>query len=229
MSWKEWMNKTGLVTFEISKNTEADPKKPLKGQMMKGEDVATPVVKNYATVTIPTFTPGGTISPEIKQHLLDVIKENNFDGYDYCEFAAQLDITKTFPIPEEQKYKAAFSAVSAQAQLAKKPFDKTILVSTTAQYKSIIEKEVNGFEAEFQKTYKVEVEDKKTEVELKTKKLQELAEEMNKLNLEIQNTNNEISQSDAQLKVNKELFLATSNSVLSDIDAEIEKINQYIQ
>jgi hypothetical protein len=226
MAWQDLLS--GFVTFDKKEPEKLDPKKPIKGQVTNKEDNATPAVVSYDQLTPINAFGGATINPDVRAHLLGLIKENNFEGFDYCEFSVQLEIAKAWPIPLEQKYQSSFSAVKGQAELAKKDFDKPKLVTTAAKYKTIIQNAVTSFENDYAATYKVEVEDKKALVQTKAEKMQELSKQMASLNDEIQQLNITIAQADAQLKTNKEMFVTTGNAVLAEIDSEIEKINLYI-
>ncbi|MEO6302041.1 MAG: hypothetical protein ABIP51_02600 [Bacteroidia bacterium] len=226
MDWKKIAS--AFVTLDEPEVKKTDPSKPIKDQLSVPQNT---VIKSYDSqqpVTVMTAFPGATINPDIKQHLLGLIKENNLDGLDYCEFSVQLETVKTFPIPIEQKYQTSFASIKGQAELSKQPFDKPKLLNSASYYKGVIQKAIDEFQSEFNETYKAEVEDKKTLVQSKAEQMKKLSEQMTALNNEIQELNISLAQSDSQLKVNKELFITTGNAVLAEIDSEIEKINSFI-
>lgn len=229
MGWKKFAE--SFITFEEKVPQKTDALKPIKDQLSNPDNTAVKSYQTYDSSVTPginVFTPGTTLNPEIKTHLLNLIKENNLDGLDYCEYSVQLEISKSWPIPIEQKYQAAFAAVKGQAELSKQEFNKEKLVSSANFYKTVIQKEITSFETEFASTYKEQVEDNKSLVQVKAKQMQNLSEQLNALNKEIQDLNIKISQSDSQLKMNKDMFISTGNVVLTEIDSEIEKINLYI-
>ena len=72
------------------------------------------------------------------------------------------------------------------------------------------------------------MDDKKALVITKATEMQSLSEQMNKLQSEIQELNIAINSTESNLKQNKELFVNTGNTVMGELDAESEKINNYI-
>lgn len=215
---------SSFVSFDETEAAAVENKEKTSSRPVMSTPIPTPPPSAQPYV----YVADQKISPEIKKHLVGLIQENNQEGFDYCEFMVQLETLSQFAIPVEQKYTSSYAAILGQAQLAKKEFSKTKLLTSADFYKTVIQTAIKEFQGEYDQTYKIQVEDNKAWVISKATEQGELANKMAKLQAEIDELKIIITAGDVNLNQNRDLFMNTGNTVLSELDAEIEKINQFI-
>jgi hypothetical protein len=213
--WKKLVGT--LVEIETKPTTTPNPELPLKQQMTT--DQSTPVVKSFDTTQTATATP---VNADLKQHFLELIKQNNLPGPDYYEFTLMLDAMHLVTNPEV-KYVSAFNALKAQGMSLE------VLLQPAEKYKAIIVADQKEFEAEFGNVFKSKVADKKALVEQKAQEVQALAVKIQTINEEMKAMSAEISNDETQLTVQKNQYITAGNSVVQDIEMQLGQIKTYIK
>jgi uncharacterized protein (DUF3084 family) len=185
-------------------------------------------VVNNGQVNTPAQSPDGSVddSRDFKLHFNKLIEEANqknpiFQGADlkeYLDTIAELDT-----IPDEQaKIKTAFNI------LKKTGLTKDKLLTTGREYIKLIEHDLAGIEGAFAQQYKNEVELKEQQIQNKTLELEALNKKIKDISSEIGQLTQEITQSKTQLTNNKNQFILAGEHKKSELETELQKINQYL-
>jgi len=196
-----------------------------------------PVVQSVPITTLKSTTTGAsspipntladaasviTINNDLKNNIMALIKENNFDGPDYYEFILMIAAMKTIPIISV-RYETANAALAAQGMTIPH------LKDTACRYKNIIQEDQNQFQTDFAGIFDQEVTKKKESVAAMINEMQELSQRINEINLKIQQTNTEISDSETSLTLKHTQYINAGNAVMADIDTELKNIYEYLE
>ena len=176
----------------------------------------------------PAYSPGGTITgalPEHEKYFERLIDEANlknpvFQGADYKEFIdSKVDIDDI--TDEALKYRTAFNVLKG-AGLTK---DK--LISTAEEYINLIGVDMNAFQSAHAQEYKKELGQKELEIQKKAEELHALTQKINELKRDINQMTQEINLTKDKLTTIKNSFLLAGEKKQKEIQAELQKINQY--
>ena len=172
-----------------------------------------------------TSSPRSGATADYHKYFEDLIEEANaknalFQGTDFKEFIdSKIDVEAISD--EATKYKTAFNV------LKRTGLTKEKLVSTGHQYMNIIDSDLKGFSDAYSQQYKKEVEQNELLLQKKAAELQELNERITTLSQEIKKVSQEITHSKDQLNSNKEAFIRAGEDKIKEIEAELQKIEQY--
>ncbi len=175
--------------------------------------------------TAVTSSTGSGATADYHKYFEDLIEEANaknalFQGTDFKEFIdSKIDVEAI--ADEATRYKTAFNV------LKRTGLTKERLVSTGHQYMNIIDTDLKGFTDAYAQQYKKEVEQNEMLLQKKAAELQELNERITTLSQEIKKVSQEITHSKDQLNSNKEAFIRAGENKMKEIEAELQKIEQY--
>jgi hypothetical protein len=176
----------------------------------------------------PVSNPVSNVSPanDFKAYFENLIEDANqknplFAGTDlkeYLDTKVELDT-----IPDEvTKIKTAFNV------LKRTGLTKDKLMSTGREYIKLIESDLAGIEGAFAQQYKNEVELKEQQVQAKANEIKLLNEKIANMTEEMSQLTTQVSQSKEQLTNNKNQFILAGEQKKSEIQTELQKINQYL-
>lgn len=190
------------------------------------------ITPNKAVVTqpaqIPTFSPGGTITgplPEHVEYFERLIDEANakhplFQGTDYKEFVdSKVDIDDI--TDEAIKYKTAYNVLKSTGLTKEK------LLATGQEYLNLIGRDLNSFLGAHGQQYQKEVSQKEKLIQKKVEELQALTLRINALKGEINQLTQEITLTKDQLDTVKNSFLLAGENKQNEIQTELQKIAHY--
>ncbi len=170
-------------------------------------------------------TPKSVATADYQKYFEDLVEEANaknalFQGTDFKEFIdSKIDVEAISD--EATRYKTAFNV------LKRTGLTKERLVSTGHQYINIIDSDLKGFSDAYAQQYKKEVEQNELLLQKKAGELQELNERITTLSQEIKKVSQDITHSKDQLNSNKEAFIRAGENKMKEIEAELQKIEQY--
>lgn len=182
---------------------------------------------NAATQT-QTAAPRSVISsplPEHVQYFEKLIDEANakdplFQGTDYKEFIdSKFDIDNI--TDEATKYKTAFNV------LKRTGLTKEKLISTAHEYHNIIGRDLNAFQSAHSQQYQKEVKQREQLIQKKAEELQALSQKINALKKEISQLSQEMVETKDKLNLTKNSFLLAGENKQTEIQTELQKIEQY--
>jgi hypothetical protein len=166
-----------------------------------------------------------TALPEHKlyfQQLIDKANSTNpiFQGADYKEFVdSKLDIDNISD--EETKYKTAFNI------LKKSGLTKQKLISTAQEYRNIVGRDLNTFQAAHFQQYQKQVRSKEEIIQSKAEEIQTLNEKVNALKKEISTISQDLMETKNKLNLTKNSFLLAGEQMQQEIQHELDKIDRY--
>jgi hypothetical protein len=176
----------------------------------------------------PASNPVSNVSPanDFKAYFENLIEEANqknpvFAGTDLKEYLDTKIELDTIP-DEVTKIKTAFNV------LKRTGLTKDKLMSTGREYIKLIESDLAGIEGAFAQQYKNEVELKEQQVQAKANEIKLLNEKIANMTEEMSQLTTQVSQSKEQLTNNKNQFILAGEQKKSEIQTELQKINQYL-
>jgi len=207
---------------------ETDQSVPGQGAGVGNTQVADPVsISSVSSSSVAnTSTNNNAVSNDFKAYFEKLIEDANqknpvFAGTDlkeYLDTKVELDT-----IPDEvTKIKTAFNV------LKRTGLTKDKLMSTGREYIKLIESDLAGIEGAFAQQYKNEVELKQQQVQAKANEIKLLNEKIAIMTEEMAQLTMQVSQSKEQLTNNKNQFILAGEQKKSEIQTELQKINQYL-
>ena len=172
---------------------------------------------------------GGKTDPKFVDVLLKAIEANNIDGFDYLEFKQSLQNLSSVEMDEKTKYQSAYAMAKTMGATPGK------LVNSARHYVNILKKEEAKFAQALQNQRQKQVQEReqglKNKEKLildKQKRIEQLQKEIEADKKSLEGDRAKISQSIAKVEATKQGFVNAYNSVLGQIEADIEKMNSYI-
>jgi len=160
--------------------------------------------------------------------LTNALEKNNLPGFDYIEFKQSL-AALTQMMDEPTAFKSAY-ATAATVGLTK---DK--LLQTAAHYKKIVDGERAGFAKAMAKQTIEKVSGKEKEVETlratiekQKQQIKQLEDQIAKYQKTIDSADEDVKAAKAKIDAAKEKFDFAHQSVMNQIDKDIENIQKYL-
>jgi hypothetical protein len=173
-------------------------------------------------------TGGG--NEKFQEILLTALERNNQEGFDYFEYRESLKNLAKMPLDEKTRYQSAF----AMAQTMGATPDN--LKNSAQHYVSVLQGELNKFEeAHAQQRVRL-IGDREAESQNLEAVIQNKAEQIKQLTREIEESTQrreairaEIEQSTLKIEQTKTDFEATFALVVSQIQADVSKMSEYLK
>lgn len=161
--------------------------------------------------------------------LTEALEKSNLPGFDYIEFKQSLEALSKLNIEEETAFKSAFATASTVG------LTKIKLLETAAHYKKVLANEKAQFDSALQKQIEQKVAGKELEVTtLKEQivkhqeKIQQLQDQIIKFQKTIDGADAQIEAARQKIEATREGFEHTHQSILNQIEKDIENINKYL-
>lgn len=214
-----------ILSFFINESTEPTQVTPVpEPQAEQPKPAVAPTVSNVAGTA--------NIDRKFVEHFVDLLEKANLPGPDYFEFKQALQSMDSLGLGEEKQFQAAWASFKAMGGIK----DNTILKTSADQYLAILNKDRESFLKDVEKAIKERVGSLTDEV----KKLEDnnlaYAQEIANLQKKIDENKNrlgqisgEVSEQSAKLNANRDSFEITYQSFVEQINADLNKINQYLK
>ena len=161
--------------------------------------------------------------------LTKALEKSNLPGFDYIEFKQSLDALSKLNIEEETAFKSAYATASTVG------LTKPKLLETAAHYKKVLANEKAQFDAALHKQVEQKVAGKEGEVKkLKDQiikhqeKIKQLQDQIVKFQKTIDGADAQIDAARKKIETTREGFEHTHQSILNQIDMDIENIKKYL-
>jgi chromosome segregation ATPase len=161
--------------------------------------------------------------------LTKALEKSNLPGFDYIEFKQALHRLQEMDMDETTAFKSAFATASTMGLTKEK------LLKTTTHYKKVLIKEKQQFDQALKKQMEQRVNSKLGEVEKLKKqivsyqeKIKELQEKIVKAQDTIDHADEHIQAAKEKIESTKDGFEHTLQSIVNQIDKDIENINTYL-
>lgn len=162
--------------------------------------------------------------------LVSALDKNNLPGFDYIEFKQSLTaLNEQMDLDESTAFKSAFATASVLGLTKEK------LLKTAEHYRTILNTEKQQFDAALQKQVEQRVVSKQQEVAKLHKQIEEYRKAIADLEKKIISANEIIAKADDEIADHKEriegtrdAFERTLQSILNQIQLDIESINKHL-
>jgi chromosome segregation ATPase len=161
--------------------------------------------------------------------LVNAIEKSNLPGFDYYEFKRAVYTLLQMQLDEATAHKSAFTTAATVGVTKEK------LIETATYYRNLLEKEKTQFDNALQHQ-------NDTKVTARTEETKRLKDQIERHKLEIERLQSEMAQYSDQIQQNEQQvateteklqkaqngFERTLASVVTQIDADIEKMHKYL-
>jgi predicted RNase H-like nuclease (RuvC/YqgF family) len=185
----------------------------------------------HASVPAVSSSTGiGTPNDQIMDKLLSVIEANNIEGFDYIEYKKALQALAKMPMDEQIRFQSAFATAATMGATVE------VLLSSIKTYQGLLSKENDVFLDALKGQVETKVSAKEEEVKKlqagiveKTNQIKRLSDEINASHERIGELHGKIEQGKSSIEQTKRNFTATYDLLIKQIEADAQKISQYLK
>ena len=150
-----------------------------------------------------------------------LFSEANIPGPDYYEFSKMIEAMQAIA-DEQSRFYAAYAGLYAQG------VDKAKLLSTAAEYLRILETDARQFQTTVDTTMQEKVQRKKADEQEKSQRIRTLSAEITDLQNQIGVLQKEIKENEEKIEASTGGYAAENTRRAARIQADIEKIKNYL-
>jgi len=172
----------------------------------------------------------GSISNKFVEALAAALEKNNQEGFDYFEFRQALKNLAKMPMDEQTRYHSAFAMAQTMG------ITNVRLIESAKHYLNVLNIEQSHFsEAHKQQKAKLigtreeEAQQLEASIQEKAEKIKQLTQEIEQNRQKSDQIRKEISESTVKIENTRADFETTFASVVSQIQDDVAKIQQYIK
>lgn len=196
-----------------------------------GTTTETPAIQQNTSPSAPPATPSaGSVSDKFLEALASALERNNQDGFDYFEFRQALKNLSKMSMDEQTRFQSAYAMAQTMGVTASK------LASSVQHYLGVLEVEKQHFsEAHAQQMAKLignrqeEAKSLDAAIQQKTEQIRKLTEEIEQHRLRSEQIRQEISDSTLKIETTRSDFEATYNAVYTQVQDDLQKIQQHLK
>ncbi|HLP95259.1 MAG TPA: hypothetical protein VK168_14545 [Saprospiraceae bacterium] len=177
----------------------------------------------------PASVPG-SVSDKFLDALAAALERNNQEGFDYFEFRQALKNLAKMPMDEQTRYQSAYAMAQTMGATASR------LAESVQHYLGVLNTEKQHFsEAHAQQVAKLvgnrEEEAKNLEavMQQKANQIKQLTDEIEQHRLRSEQIRQEITDSTLKIEATRADFETTFQSVYSQVQDDLQKIQQYLK
>lgn len=161
--------------------------------------------------------------------LLEAVEKNNLEGFDYLEYKQSLQSLSKMDMDEATQFKSAFAMASTMG------VNKTTLVKSVQHYLKVLKNE----EAKFNQALANQINQKvaqrkegfktlKDKIVQKENQIKKLTQEIEKHKSDLEKLKAEVDTAQSKVDGTKASFYGSYQVVASQMEQDLEKINQYL-
>lgn len=180
-------------------------------------------------VTTKTLFSAEGLDERSLEFLSNAVEKNNLPGFDYFEFKRAVMALEQMKLDEATCFKSAFTT-AATVGLTK---DK--LIETAGYYRNVLMKEKEHFDKALESQNDTKITSREQEIKRLRDQIERHKAEISRLQDEVAGYLNEIDQSETavkqeaeKLEKTKSAFEQTHQSVLLQIDKDVERMHKYL-
>jgi hypothetical protein len=192
---------------------------------LKGSSADPPPVDKLTFDLSNSALKKGSVDNKILDSLFKAISDNNLPGEDYLEFMEALKAMKSLDLDDKIKFQ------TVMATLSTKGLTKEKIIDSANYYIKVLQNEHEKFDVAVNNEIERQVSQKKSEIaeiekqnKERAAELTRITEEIQKNQVEIGRLNTVIQAADQKIKVTANNFNVTYEFLVSQINADIEKI-----
>lgn len=186
-------------------------------------------ISNKNMVTTKTLFSAEGLDERSLEFLSNAIEKNNLPGFDYFEFKRAVTALLQMDLNEQTAYKSAF-ATAATVGLTKEK-----LIETAGYYREVLRREKEQFDKALDSQNATKVTSREQEVKRLRDQIERHKAEIARLQDEMGAYLNQIDQAEASVKAEAEkltktktAFEKTHQSLLLQIDSDVERMHKYL-
>ena len=193
---------------------------------------AKPKGAQSSTATVPESNVGDKGKPTSKfmEILFGAMEKHNLDGFDYLEFKQSLKSLEKMPMDEQTRFQSAFAMAKTMGATPKK------LVDAAAHYLKVLLHEEKKFEQALanQRTQQIggrekQIKDLEVGIQQKAQHIKKLTQEIEQSQKQLAGIKKEISGAVSKVETTKNNFIASYNSVVAQIQSDMENMKKYLK
>jgi hypothetical protein len=200
-------------------------------QQHPAEMTAPPQKSSAPAQPAPTqSTSSGHVSAKFVEILASALEKNNQDGFDYFEFRQSLKNLAKMPMDEQTCFQSAYAMAQTMGVTSAK------LIDSAKHYLGVLSGEQSRFsEAHTQQKAKLignredEAKNLEAGMQQKAEQIKQLTQEIEVNRQKSEQIRKEISESTVKIESTKADFEATFTGVVSQIQDDMSKIQQYLK
>lgn len=217
--------------FIIEDENASKETKKSKTTAKKGAKSATKSTPTKASSPkSPTTAETGKVTTKFMEILLAAMDKKNLDGFDYLEFKQSLKSLEKMPMDEETRYKSAFAMAKTMGATP------AHLVQTADHYIKVLKQEEQKFGQALVAQRAKQVGGRETQIKQMEASIKQKAEHIKKLTAEIERdqktlekVKGEISGAVVKVENTKNNFIASFNSLVAQIQKDIDNMKTYLK
>ncbi len=221
-----------LLGFFIKDPEEKQPDPVLTTEKQKETPPSTDrPVANTIPVVPPTVRTG-EVDRKFVDHFAELLEKANLPGPDYFEFKQALKSMEGLGLNEEKQFQASWASFKAMAAGVT---DTSVLTSSANHYGNVLNKDRENFLKDVEKANddrigSLKQESKKLQEDTKTyaQHIMDLKKKIDASNDRLEKINDEIEEQTDKINTNRDSFDLTYQSMVDQINADVEKIGRYL-
>ncbi len=181
---------------------------------------------------VPPNVGTGGVDRKFVDHFADLLEKANLPGPDYFEFKQALKSMEGLGLNEEKQFQASWASFKAMAAGVK---DTSVLTTSADHYGNVLNKDRENFLKDVEKTIDDRIgslmqESKKLQEDTKTyaQQIMDLQNKIDASNDRLEKINDEVEEQTEKINTNRDSFDLTYQSMVDQINADIEKIKRYL-
>lgn len=172
----------------------------------------------------------GKVTKKFMEVLLKAMDAQNIEGFDYLEFKQSLSSLKKMPMDERTRFQSAFAMAQTMGATPEK------LVQTAQHYINVLKTEEDKFEQAVaaQKEKQIaskldQVKKVEEQVMAKAEKIKILTQEIEAHRKMVESLKKEVGEASEKVESTKNDFIASYNSLVGQIHADVENMKKYLK
>jgi len=178
----------------------------------------------------PTEAQPGKPTTKFMEILFGAMEKHNLDGFDYLEFKQSLKSLEKMPMDEQTRFKSAFAMAKTMGATPQK------LIDAAAHYLKVLLHEEKKFEQALanQRAQQIggrekQIKDLEVGIQQKAQHIKKLTQEIEQSQKQLSGIKNQISGAVAKVETTKNNFIASYNTVVSQIQGDVESMKKYLK
>ncbi len=204
-----------------------DEKKPSKKEAIK---TTRPTPGKSAITPTPSTPINGEVSDKFTKVLFQAIEQNNLQGFDYLEFRQSLLSLKKVQLDEATRFQSAAAMAASMGVTGEQ------LAKSAQHYLSVLKQEHQKFNQALKNQKQNQIGSKEQQlkqidetVKAKTAKIRQLTKEIEQHQKEAVQLRKNIDASTVKVRKTAADFSASYQSLVGQIQEDVEKIKQYLK
>jgi len=220
-----------LLGFFVKDPEDQQPEPVPTAEKPKG----TPASASQAAARpiVPPTVATGEVDRKFIDHFAELLEKANLPGPDYFEFKQALKSMEGLGLNEEKQFQVSWASFKAMAAGIT---DTAVLTTSANHYGNVLNKDRENFLKDVEKATddrigSLKQESKKLQEDTKThaQQIMDLQKKIDASNDRLEKINDEIQEQTDKINTNRDSFDLTYQSMVDQINADVEKISRYLK